>query len=262
MLMLGESIFSLLIVQVDNPSEQFHSVFFFGISTIIFLQLLHFQSQPHHADQHAARRNKDAGILYSLLLQLYSFALVLLGAAFTFFLTFAESAASTDNSSEYNANRLLADPIVDADAANQKAAHLFSGAMATIFSTLDITTILHLGFEESRKRLQKAPIKGSMLAVLRTLIILFMATLSQWQTIPKILAVCGFLAVLAQLLLRKLGLKCMAKDCAQHVDTENHQKTPTNSQKQVVARTEGVICEGGPPSTSRSRFETRDESCI
>jgi hypothetical protein len=63
MLMLGESVLSLLIVDNEHEGDHYQTVFFAGVLTIILLRLLHFQSQPHGAEAHAARRNKDAGLI-------------------------------------------------------------------------------------------------------------------------------------------------------------------------------------------------------
>ena len=85
--MLGESIFSLLIVDVPEEGTQFFATFLFGILTIMLLHFLHFQSQPHDPDDHAIRRHKNAGVMWNYIMQIYSFMLVCLGASYTFFLT-------------------------------------------------------------------------------------------------------------------------------------------------------------------------------
>ena len=86
MLMLGESIFSLLIVDVQDKGLDFYLVFYFSLLTVILLQLLHFQSQPHEAELHAVRRDKNRGMLWALLHNVYSLSLVIMGASFTSFL--------------------------------------------------------------------------------------------------------------------------------------------------------------------------------
>ena len=81
MLMLGESIFSLLIVDVKDKGVDFYLVFYFSLLTVILLQLLHFQSEPHQADIHAARRNKNAGMIWASIQYVYSLSLVTMGAS-------------------------------------------------------------------------------------------------------------------------------------------------------------------------------------
>jgi hypothetical protein len=87
MLMLGESVFSILIVEIPDNNSAFYATFYEGLLTVVLLQYLHFRSQPDHADHHAMRRSKNAGILWHLLQNAYSLALVSLGSAFTIFLT-------------------------------------------------------------------------------------------------------------------------------------------------------------------------------
>jgi hypothetical protein len=57
MLMLGESVLSLLIVDVTATSD-YYKAFFSGILSITLLEFLHFRSQPHEEDDHALRRSK------------------------------------------------------------------------------------------------------------------------------------------------------------------------------------------------------------
>jgi hypothetical protein len=193
MLMLGESVFSILIVDIPNETSEFYATFYCSLLAIILMQYLHFRSQPRHADHHAMRRSKNAGMLWSLFQSAYSFALVSLGAAFTIFLTVLG----------------IAD-IDEADTLKERSAHLFSGSLATIFFCLDCMTILHLGIEESQDRCvckatKKKNSKGMFLLVLRIGLIVFCATLSQWLTEPDNLAEIGVACVLCQLFLRKLG---------------------------------------------------------
>ena len=75
MLMLGESIMSLLIVDVPKEDGDYFATFYCGLLTVILLQVLHFRSQPHLADQHATRRDKTAGVWWNVFQYIYSMAL-------------------------------------------------------------------------------------------------------------------------------------------------------------------------------------------
>jgi hypothetical protein len=231
MLMLGESVFSILIVDIPLESLDFYKTFYFSLLTIVLMQYLHFRSQPSHADHHAMRRSKNAGIFWTLFQNVYSFALVSLGTAFTIFLTVFANEDDDDASSclrwlaETDAqvgSEIVGYPLCrrwlaageeakyDADKLKERAAHLFSGSLAVIFFCLDCMTILHLGMKESQERCvcketKKKNSKGMFLLVLRTGLIVFCATLSQWMTEPQDLAGVGVACVLGQLLLRKLG---------------------------------------------------------
>lgn len=81
MLMLGETVLSLLIVGVYQDAD-FYKIVYSGVISISLLQIIHFRSQPHHADDHAMRRKKERGYLYIILVQLYSAALIILGASY------------------------------------------------------------------------------------------------------------------------------------------------------------------------------------
>jgi len=231
MLMLGESIFSIIIVDVSDENKQYFGTFYASLLTVILLQYLHFKSQPHHADGHAVRRSKDAGIGWMLLVHIYSFSLVCLGAAYTFFLTDFESKSSDsgekdsshyvedDPSSSYGENekdgtynRFLAgggeaSDDVDKD---QAAANLFAYSLAICFLCLDGMTMFHVGlqnfnsrcYDEETRRLNYA---GCLLLFLRVALLVFTATLAKWETEPEKLSVLGFTCVVVQLILRKMG---------------------------------------------------------
>lgn len=209
MLMLGESVFSLLIVDVSNEGNSFYTVFYCGILTVIFLQLLHFQSQPHDADSHAMRRSKNAGVVWNWFQYVYSFALVMLGAAFTFFLVLSDDV-------EYYGERRrrlagTASPFTEEEVG--KAADLFCGSLAIIFCSLEAMSFLHVGFNESQERCVLQGGKnytGILLLAIKVGVILFTGTLSQWKTEPKTLSIVGLCTVAFQLVMRKLGSKFLS----------------------------------------------------
>jgi hypothetical protein len=98
MLMLGESVLSLLIVETVNTSD-YYVVAFVGIVSVILLQALHFESEPSHADGHAMRRDKTAGLLFYYALQMYSMALVAVGASYKVMLQIVYYTYSHNNNS-------------------------------------------------------------------------------------------------------------------------------------------------------------------
>ena len=144
MLMLGESIFSLLIIDVQDRGRHFYLVFYFSLLTVILLQLLHFQSQPHEADLHAVRRNKNRGMLWSLLQTLYSLSLVIMGASYTFFLLYADD----DEERRQLITRQMASAGSGSSTDRIGAAHLYSGALSVVFLSLTIMNVLHKSSEE------------------------------------------------------------------------------------------------------------------
>jgi hypothetical protein len=213
MLMLGESVFSLLIVEVPHETNMFYTTFFCGMLTVILLQYLHFRSQPHHADDHALRRSKDAGIWWNNMNIVYSFFLVCLGADYTFFLSDYTSDSSQAGRRLVGGGRDLAGSVestYDPEELRVRAARLYSASLAIIFFSLDVMTLLHLGIDESRNRCiclqrKRKNYKGIVLIVLRLGVLGFTATMGLWTTDPANLAVLGVVCVAVQILFRKLG---------------------------------------------------------
>lgn len=82
MLMLGETVLSLLMVGGVKDDPEYYKIFSSGIVSISLLEYLHFRSQPHHADEYAMRRKKERGYIFTILIQLYSAAFIILGASY------------------------------------------------------------------------------------------------------------------------------------------------------------------------------------
>jgi low temperature requirement protein LtrA len=98
MLMLGESILSLLIVDVPEEDTEYFTTFYCSLMTVILLQYLYFRSQPHNADDHAVRKDKHLGMMWTIVLFVYSASLVALGVALMLFvLSFSSSSSDSDH---------------------------------------------------------------------------------------------------------------------------------------------------------------------
>lgn len=217
MLMLGESIFSLLIVEVPADSNDYYTTFFCGVLTIVLLQYLHFKSQPHHAHDHALRRNKDAGIWWNNLQHVYSFFLVCLGADYTFFLSDFSTEFNRRLDERYLAGGGESSSVYDPEDVRSRAAKLYGASLAIIFASLDVMTLLHLGLKESHGRCvcektQKTNVKGIFLIAVRLGLIAFTATLGLWLTDPTNVSILGVVCVLIQVLFRKLGGKYLTHE--------------------------------------------------
>ena len=154
MLMLGESVLSLLIVDVSERSD-YYKTFFSGILSITFLEFLHFRSQPHDPDDHALRRSKEAGVLFTTLMQIYSAALVALGTAYKMLLfeyVFEETARDSSHRRQLSAflDRFLAGaaeaPRFTTDDRRQRVAHFFCISLALVFVCLDGMILAWDGF--------------------------------------------------------------------------------------------------------------------
>ena len=215
MLMLGESVLSLLIVDVTESSV-YYKTFFSGIISITLLEYLHFRSQPHNPDDHALRRSKEAGGFFSILMQVYSAALISLGASYKMLLYeyLYEAKSSTRALFPLFARFLTS----STDAASrfstadrrQRVADFFCASMAIVWFCSDVMTITHRGLKDNLGRCRCSRTKVLRKASLafffaRVGLVVFIATLSRYVTTPDQLAFIGLIGILTQVLLRFLG---------------------------------------------------------
>jgi len=246
MLVLGESVLSLLIV--DAKGGDYYRTFYFGIVTVILLHMLHFRSQPLQADSHALRRHKNAGIFYGQIFPIYSAALVAVGASYKLCLYSLNDDRRRQLLSafpiDYYHNRGLAGGGDDdgcsptGDERKQLIAHLFCGAMAIVFVCFDLMNVAHSGWIKKMEQcklgekhcertgvvVKNHNLMGIVLVfVPRVVTTIFIATLSQWETNPVVLAVLGFVAVICQLITRFLGFVLFNNnDCNSHDNHHHH----------------------------------------
>ncbi len=251
MLVLGESILSLLIV--DGDDGNYHQTFYFGIVTVMLLMVLHFQTQPHDANSHAMRRSKNAGVLYSQTYQIYCAALVAVGASYKIFMYYI----AKDKKRRFLSHMThVAAEEIDArwlaggggsscgpygDEKKEMTAHLFSWSMGLVFICMDIMQFAHVGlekniencklYEETGKGTQKRKSQSKWRFNLKVLffiilprggITIFVLTVGFWETNPRILPALGFAAVMAQLFSRLLG-KISVPEYELNNDHHSHQ---------------------------------------
>jgi hypothetical protein len=215
MLMLGESVLSLLIVEVSGQADYYKS-FFSGIVSITLLQFLHFRSQPHHPDDHAMRRSRKAGFAFSNLMTVYSAALVVLGTSYKMILYeyVYEESGIRRRSLFPMASRWLASggdtSGLDPEERRQRIAHFFCFSMALVFLCSDTMILVHRGIEDNLGRCRfthtgSLKVISLILVLLRVGLIVFIATLSQYCTEPVSIAFIGLLAIMSQVGLRFVG---------------------------------------------------------
>lgn len=238
MLMLGESILSLLIVKPGEMSE-YVVTFYSSIVTVFLLCYLHFRSVPHTVEDHVLRRSKNRGMIWKVLTVSYSSALIAMGAAFTLLvLSFTEdedeyrrqlelvSGDLGDLSPGKDLRRLAGGTSVySPEDLEQRAANLFSISLSLVFFSLDGMSLMHLGFdhavERCRDKTKSTNIMGTILLGVRIGLIVLVATLSQWETRAQVLAVLGLAITFGQILLRTLGTKYLNKNLEHATDSEN-----------------------------------------
>lgn len=216
MLMLGESILSLLIVDAPEGSE-YYLTFYTGILTVILLQYLHFRSQPHHADDHCFRRDKNAAMVWRVVFVIYSAALVCVGVSYKLFMyefTYEDQSRRLDGGiGSILFERLLAGgggSSLSAEARRQGSANVFCISMALVWFSQDFMLFLHSGFRKMQgkcycKHSHKLKAKAAVFVILRAALLAFIASLSQYETDPEHLALYGLAGVVMQLILRVIG---------------------------------------------------------
>ena len=232
MLMLGESVLSMLIV-VSPTKGEYYIAFFCSILSVILLQYLHFRSQPSSPDDHAIRRKRSAGLTFGLLMQVYSAAIIILGVSYEMFLySFTVEGGSYRRSMLPRLPRWLAgnfsDPEYDSEDRDRQVAHFFSASFAVVYFCSDAILLTHRGLEDNLGRCRcpnskRAKVKGIVTILLRVCIWAFMATLSQWQTDPTLLSAIGLTSIVAQILLRFVASGVFVDDRV-HIDLIENQE--------------------------------------
>jgi hypothetical protein len=222
MLMIGESVLSLLIVDTAE-SKQYYTTAYLGVLTVILLQILKFESEPSHSDGHALWRSMEAAVCFSLLIQILSIGLIAFGVSYKVTLTIIAAEAASggdydDGCSTYNddAHRLLAGgescpgegrrlagvPAIT----NQASAAVFCSSLSIILISLEFMLLTHAGVKKNYRRLFKRLEHNDwkhvdfpllFIGLAKVMIILFTATMSQWETDPTTITVMGFFIVSA-----------------------------------------------------------------
>jgi hypothetical protein len=110
-------------------------------------------------------------------------------------------------------NRWLAGadpPIADTADRRQRVAHFFCISMALVWFCLDAMLIAHKGFSYNVKRCSEAGNKrqhyfAMSMGLIRTSMIVGIATMSQYVTDPGVLALVGLIGIVMQVMLRVAG---------------------------------------------------------
>ncbi len=216
MLMLGESILSILIVDTSNVSKYYFS-FYTAVLSVVLLQYFHFRSQPHHAEDHAMRRSRRAGVTWAILMNWYSAGLIIIGVSYKMLLIeFSKEHDKRRNLmmlwNSVDRSRELAggsDGLSDQER-KMNVAKFFSGSLAFTMLCLDCLMLSHRGFRDNFKRClrQKSnslKMKAAFLVLLRTLIFLSAAFIHTWTKDPGKLIFFGFIIIFLQVFVRFIG---------------------------------------------------------
>lgn len=206
MLMLGETVLSLLIVHVPSGIKEYYATFFFAIISAVLMQFLHFQSEPCHPEHHAIRRHKNAGFMYTTCNQLYSAALVAIGFSYKMMLTMfnvevissEETSSSTIESDNFH-RKLAGGGGVVSSMENEKrqsrVAIFFCVSMVLALVFLDLMSLAHKSAGEntlSHRAWSSTKKKLFAATVVKILAIMFIGLTELITNEPVHLALIGF----------------------------------------------------------------------
>jgi hypothetical protein len=218
MLMLGETVLSLLIVDPVHHAD-YYITFFAGVLSIIMVEYLHFLSSPHDPDHHALRRNIYGAILHTTTMMFYSASLIVLGASYKMLL-YELVYEHDDGYGESHPDRVLervvffqrtlagaSSPALDDTEYRQKRiAILFSGSMAIVWICLDILILAHHGWENlcAAWKESRSPVLVGMAHMGRWSLLIWFVSLPQYVTEPKLLSLLGVIGLLGQIVLQMI----------------------------------------------------------
>jgi len=201
MLMIGESVLSLLIVTTVEETE-YYALYSLGVLSVIALQMLIYESEPH-VSGHALWRNLYTQFVYSVLIQLLSMGLIVLGASYKVMLT-------TLYQREYSHKMRMLAPS-GPPTTPQATAGMFSASLAIVLLSLELVFVSHEGLRKHLSLLLKNPTSPKWCeynwpliaaAAAKVTLILFVATISLWTTNKTVLTAVAFVVILVMLALR------------------------------------------------------------
>lgn len=188
MLMLGESILSLLIVETTESSD-YYVVVFVGILTVIVIQTLHFESQPSRETNHALWRNSTSAMFFSLNTQLYSIALIAFGVSFKVMLTAIHTSDTKPDHRRSLWENIVRSLAPSVDVSEMAIKSLFCGSLAITLLSLELMALVHKGTRANLERLfdrtgPQRKILWSFVAftIFKFVLLAGIATMSAWST--------------------------------------------------------------------------------
>lgn len=228
MLILGESVLSLLTLQYnhswDTHAREYSVSFYSGLVTVTLFQYLFFRTQPSHAKDHALRRSTTGAFLFYYAHIFYSASLILMGCSYKMILLSYHEEEGPPAST---------------------IAQVYCWSMTVSFVSLDVLIMSHRGCASNfgrlcpKRKCAWIPAVCSLLLIASWVITL---TMSWWVPSLEILSVCGLLVVMAQVMIRTIGLRYfpVSKEAMERAiqgdyeDSEmDHRRWPNVTQAQV-----------------------------
>lgn len=229
MLMLGESVLSILIVEIQEESTKFYLTFYIGVVSVILMQYLYYKSQPHDYNNHAIRRSLWSAYFFAVTVQVYCATLIVVGVSYKMLLTqFQFDAGIPTVEDKYQGSiisfdtRLLAGEGEGYEGGGfdlkreQAIANFFCISMAISFLCLDVMNILHKGVKQNIDRcsisssssqsfFHRQLKSGAIIPFLRVACSFFIGTACLYVTKPLWVALTGLFSIIFQVCVRFLG---------------------------------------------------------
>ena len=201
MLLLGESILSILIVSPTNTAD-YYVTFYASIISIVLLEYCHYRYQPHKASDHAFRRSKTGGAYYNIIMTIYCFSLVAVGTSYKMFLyayTYEEAVEEVKENLgiRHLIMRSLAGEANENNYSSEerktRVANMFCISMASAWICLEAMWITHNGLEKYLSFLRWK--WGLFAIIIRYGLIAAMATISQYAVAPVEVVLISFACI-------------------------------------------------------------------
>lgn len=207
MLMLGESVLSLIIVEA-SPGRRYYVTFVTGIVSVTMLQYLYFRSTPMSTDDHAMRRNYFGAFQYYYSMLLYGAVLLVIGCSFKVILHYYLE--EYEKSHQPQEGGEIVDQKEEPLDSTRRIALMFSWSLSSSFFLLDLIIISHRGWGSFISRLvkdQQIQWKPTMWIFADLGLTSLTACFPSFIHDLEALSVAGCAAVLGQVLLRTLGMR-------------------------------------------------------
>jgi hypothetical protein len=253
MLILGESVLSLLIVEVVSKGLEYYVTFYTGIISVCLLMYLHFFSGPTHVEEHAMHRHVQTSYIISILMQFYFAGLVIVGASFKLFMY----EYTYENYEEEFGHRLrllleyvrslagkgLGD--YDESTRRRQISYFFCFSLGIVWLCSDLMMGLHKGLYYNWKHLRnetsgRVRIAGAILLFARIGLLAFIGTLWLYENDPHLLAVIGMCCNFAQVILRAIGNVAFPHESDEDGDAEDGSKENDGEDKNDMEQNVGA----------------------
>mmetsp|Transcript_37558 Transcript_37558/g.76808 ORF Transcript_37558/g.76808 Transcript_37558/m.76808 type:complete len:705 (-) Transcript_37558:1077-3191(-) len=194
MLMIGEGILSLLIIETVETKE-YYVVVACGMLTMIFIYVLKTESEPSDSSKHALWRSQFGVMSYSLFMYTLTIGLIGFGVSYKAFL------------------HDIYDEVVENIVHTYFTDRGFCGFLTAVILSLELMNASHRGLLNSISYLFRADDEGkkklnwpvAIVALLKVGIVLFCVTIFTWTNDPDTLTVSGLLVVVALSITRVLN---------------------------------------------------------